>query len=102
MEKALTYLAPSEQDVLLRQLGDASTILALACTQFGCYVARALVQDIRVDGKEALKLIAQNRPLGKGVVLLEAQCLGANCRPRPMANGSWWMWGLSSRAQWER
>lgn len=63
MEKALTYLAASEQDVLLRHLGATSTILALACTQFGCYVARALIQDVRVDGMEALKLIAQHRPL---------------------------------------
>ncbi|CAJ1394327.1 unnamed protein product [Effrenium voratum] len=54
VEKALTYCAPQDQHALLAQLGRTEVIVDLARSQFGCYVAKSLLQDERVTGKEAL------------------------------------------------
>ena len=61
VEKAICYSSQSEQELLLAQLGEPHMILDLALTQYGCYVARALIRDGRVDSEAALKLIAEQR-----------------------------------------
>lgn len=57
LEKALTYCGPSEQEALISQLGRPEMILDLAQTQYGCYVARALLRDYRVSREAAMDLI---------------------------------------------
>ena len=47
----------SEQDVLVAKVGQPEMILDLALTQFGCYVARAMLRDTRVNSDAALQLI---------------------------------------------
>jgi len=44
VEKALTYCCSDDQQAILRQLADPDIIADLAVTQFGGYVARALLQ----------------------------------------------------------
>ena len=41
----------------MAKLGKPETILDLALTQFGCYVARALLRDARVDAESSMELI---------------------------------------------
>ena len=38
-----------DQESLIAQLGKPETLLELSTTQYGSYVARALMQDARVD-----------------------------------------------------
>ncbi|CAK9085676.1 Pumilio homolog 5 (APUM-5) (AtPUM5) [Durusdinium trenchii] len=57
VEKALSYCALEDQQALLAQLGRTEVIVELARSQFGCYVAKSLLQDERVNGKEALRRI---------------------------------------------
>ncbi len=51
----------TEQDVLIAKLGQPEMILDLALTQFGCYVARALLRDERVNATLAMQLILENQ-----------------------------------------
>lgn len=57
VEKALSYCAVEDQRALLSQLGRTDVIVDLARSQFGCYVAKSLLQDERVNGQEALNRI---------------------------------------------
>jgi len=57
VEKALSYCAVEDQRALLSQLGRTDVIVELARSQFGCYVAKSLLQDERVNGQEALNRI---------------------------------------------
>lgn len=57
VEKVLSYCSQSEQDVLVAKVGQPEMILDLALTQFGCYVARAMLRDTRVNSDAALQLI---------------------------------------------
>ena len=61
VEKLLSYCSPTEQDVLIAKLGQPEMILDLALTQFGCYVARALLRDERVNATLAMQLILENQ-----------------------------------------
>lgn len=50
VEKALRHCDPSEEKALIKALGQPHQIFDLARTQFGCYVARALLQDSHLMG----------------------------------------------------
>ena len=45
IEKALRHCDQTEQEALIEALGQPRLIFDLARTQFGCYVARALLQE---------------------------------------------------------
>lgn len=57
IEKALRHCDPLDADGLTRALGQPELILDLAKAQFGCYVARALLQEGKVDTEAALRVI---------------------------------------------
>ena len=61
VEKVLSYCQPVEQDALLVRLGQPEQVLELAKTQYGSYVARALLRDNRVNSQEAMRLIAMHQ-----------------------------------------
>ncbi|CAK9062604.1 unnamed protein product [Durusdinium trenchii] len=61
VEKALSYCSQSEQEMLVAKLGHAQAILDLALTQFGCYVARALLRHWCVNAEVAMTLIAEHQ-----------------------------------------
>eukprot|EP00438_Fugacium_kawagutii_P006214 Skav219202 [mRNA] locus=scaffold537:50062:53657:+ [translate_table: standard] len=61
VEKALRHCDPSEEKALIKALGQPHQIFDLARTQFGCYVARALLQDSRVDAEAAMNIIKMHR-----------------------------------------
>ena len=61
VEKALCYCSQSEQESLIAKLGHPQTILDLAMTQFGCYVARALLRHRCVNAETAMSLIAEHQ-----------------------------------------
>jgi len=54
VEKALWYCAPEDQKSLLSQLARTDVIVDLARSQFGCYVAKSLLHDERVDSRDAV------------------------------------------------
>lgn len=57
VEKAMWYCAPEDQAFLLKQLARTDVIVDLARSQFGCYVAKSLLHDDRVDAREAMSRI---------------------------------------------
>jgi len=61
LEKVLCYCQPAEQEALLFKLGQPEQVLELAKTQYGSYVARALLRDSRVDSQEAIRLIGRHQ-----------------------------------------
>jgi len=61
IEKALRHCNQSEHEMLIHALGQPRFIFDLARTQFGCYVARALLQESGVDSEAAMKFIKLHR-----------------------------------------
>lgn len=61
IEKALCYCSEDDQQKFLDVLGSPQMILELANTQYGCYVARALLQDDRLNSEKAIRLLKRNR-----------------------------------------
>ncbi|CAK9078430.1 Pumilio homolog 2 (Pumilio-2) [Durusdinium trenchii] len=57
IEKALRHCSEAHRQALTRPLGQPRVIFDLALTQFGCYVARALLQEGIVDTEAAMKFI---------------------------------------------
>ncbi|CAJ1364541.1 unnamed protein product [Effrenium voratum] len=61
IEKMLLFCEEEDQESLIAQLGKPETLLELSTTQYGSYVARALMQDARVDADAALRLMAAHK-----------------------------------------
>mmetsp|Transcript_87390 Transcript_87390/g.138756 ORF Transcript_87390/g.138756 Transcript_87390/m.138756 type:complete len:430 (-) Transcript_87390:221-1510(-) len=61
IEKALRHCDQTEQEALIEALGQPRLIFDLARTQFGCYVARALLQESGVDTDAAMNFIKLHR-----------------------------------------
>ncbi|CAJ1419650.1 unnamed protein product [Effrenium voratum] len=58
IEKALSYC---DSEAFITELGAPQMLLKLAMEQYGCYVARALLQDERVRTPEVIQLLQRNR-----------------------------------------
>lgn len=61
IEKALCYCSDEDQTKLIAQLGYPQALLDLAMTQYGSFVARALLHDGRVNANAALRHIADHQ-----------------------------------------
>jgi len=68
IEKALCYCSPNDQNGLIASLGSPTTLVELAYSPYGCYVAKALLslEDGRVDNAETMNALWEHRnELGK-------------------------------------
>jgi len=58
METLLEHCSIADQETLLMQIGHPMIIAQLALTQFGCFVARALLQHPKTDAPSAIAQIS--------------------------------------------
>lgn len=61
IEKVLDYCSEEDRGQLINSLGKPQMLLELAQTQYGSYVARALLRDDHVDAEKAMRLFRQHQ-----------------------------------------